>query len=157
MPSLVKRAPEKRCVMCNVRFNRRRWRSGTLEDFTAYNKRQFCSLSCANSRSKGGLSRKAFHARARKLRKKNCECCGTTKRLHAHHVDENWMNNDPSNVQTLCIFCHQFWHATHRRLGVKPSMRMPKLFSLLFTEHRTELVGSVDMGMPWLRRKRRSL
>lgn len=73
------------------------------------------------------MSRKAFHARARKFRTPSCECCGVSTFLHVHHVDEDWRNNAPSNLQTLCKFCHRFWHAVHNRLGVKPSKRAPPL------------------------------
>lgn len=121
--------PQKRCTMCSCRLSRKRFESGRLEDLTAFLQRQFCSLSCANSRLKGGTSRKAYHAQARKQRKPACEACGTTKRLCVHHVNEDWMNNSPENLQTLCVFCHQFWHATHRRLGLKPSQPMPRLAS----------------------------
>jgi len=100
-----------------------------MEDLTAYMKRQFCCLSCANSRSKGGLSRKAYQARARKLARPYCEACGGNDRLHAHHVNEDWTNNTPENIQTLCVWCHQFWRATHRRRGAKPTERMPQLFT----------------------------
>lgn len=128
---LVKPTPEKRCGICGTRFQRKRLEGGRLEDVTAFLKRRFCSLSCANSRTRGGLSRKAFHARARKLRRANCQACGTAKKLHVHHINEDWRDNRPENVQTLCIFCHQFWHATHRRLGVKPSVAMPRILSPL--------------------------
>jgi DNA (cytosine-5)-methyltransferase 1 len=104
--------------------------SGRLEDLGLFTRRQFCSLSCANSRDKGGLSRKAFHARARKQRKPACESCGSKNRLHVHHINEDWTNNQPENLQTLCIYCHQFWHAMHRRLGVRPSKPMPPLVFL---------------------------
>src|SRR5688572_7479892 len=137
----AKPTPEKFCEMCGVPFLRRRFRGGTLEDFGQFMRRRFCSLSCANSRTKGGTSRKAFHAQARKHRKSFCECCRSTKRLHAHHVDENWKNNTPSNIQTLCVFCHQFWHATQRRLGLKFSMRMPQLFTRSSVEPRTGSCG----------------
>lgn len=126
MPVSPKIAPEKRCTMCGTRLQRKRYNS-QLEGFGAFSRRQFCSLSCANSRSKGGKSRKAYHARARKFRKQACECCGAKLRLHVHHINEDWTNNSPENLQTLCVFCHQFWHATHRRLGLKPSTRMPEL------------------------------
>lgn len=133
MPVPPTPTPEKRCEMCGKHFKRVRFESGRLEDRSAYLKRQFCSLSCSNSRLKGGLSRKAFHAQARKHVKPACECCGATKFRHVHHVDEDWTNNDLKNLQTLCVFCHQFWHATHLRVGVKPSRRMPSLRSHLRT------------------------
>ena len=127
MATPIKSTPEKRCYTCGGRMQRKRWQGGTgeLEDATAYGKRRFCSLSCANSRSKGGQSRKAYQARARKMLKKYCEACGGDRTLSAHHVDEDWTNNRPENVQTLCIFCHRFWHSLHIRLGVKCSTRMP--------------------------------
>lgn len=129
MPMPAKKTPEKRCMICGARFQRKRFAGGRLEDLTAYMRRQFCSLSCANSRTKGGLSRKAYHAQARKQRKPHREACGGRNRLHAHHINEDWTDNRPKNIQTLCIFCHQFWHAMHRRLGVKPSTPMPGLLS----------------------------
>lgn len=126
MPRPAKSTPEKRCTMCGCRLQRRRF-GERLEDFQAFMKRQFCSLSCANSRTKGGTSRRAYQAQARKLRKEACECCGSVKLLHVHHINEDWSDNRPENTQTLCVFCHQFWHATHRRAGVKPSTAMPPM------------------------------
>ncbi len=126
----TKPTPEKRCSICGARFQRTRNESGRLEDYQHFMNRRFCSLSCANSRSKGGLSRNAYQARARKHLKIACECCGTSERLHAHHVNQDWTDNRPENVQTLCVFCHQFWHATHKRLGVEPTKPMPPLASL---------------------------
>lgn len=32
-----------------------------------------------------------------------------------------------ANLQTLCIHCHKFWHATQRRLGVSLRIPMPKV------------------------------
>lgn len=130
MPRKPIQDPEKRCVTCGKRLSRNRF-NGRLEDRTAFLKRQFCSLSCANARSKGGLSRKAFHSRARKFKKSECEACGDKRYLHVHHIDEDWMNNDPENLQTLCVFCHHFWHAAHIRRGAKCRSRMPDLRSLL--------------------------
>ena len=127
----IKQTQYRRCEFCTKSFARKRWTSGALEDLSSYQKRRFCSLRCANSRPKGGLSRKAFHARARKQRKTNCEACGTTKRLHVHHVNEDWRNNESVNLQTLCTFCHQFWHALHARLGLKCMKPMPNLDSHL--------------------------
>ena len=132
MPQTIKPTPEKRCSMYGCRLLRKRY-NGRLEDLAAFTKRLFCSLSCANSRTKGGLSRKAFHAQARKHMKLACESCGAVRYRHVHHINEDWTDNAPANLQTLCVFCHQFWHAMHRRLGVKPSTRMPPLLSPLPT------------------------
>ncbi|NDE99979.1 MAG: HNH endonuclease [Verrucomicrobia bacterium] len=68
-----------------------------------------------------------FHWRARKHRGTSCEACGSTDLLHAHHVDGQPENNDPSNIQTLCVFCHNFLHATADRLGWTLPGRLPPL------------------------------
>jgi len=115
------------CETCGADMHRKRNRAGRLEGFRDFVRRRFCSLTCANSRSKGGRSRKAAHYHARKLRLSACECCGTGERLQVHHVDQDWQNNAPANLQTLCIFCHHFWHAMHIRLGTSPIGRMPRL------------------------------
>ena len=122
-----KAAEPRPCEHCATILQRKRNRAGRLEGFRDFMRRRFCSLSCANSRSKGGASRKASHYHARKMRVMFCEACGSSKRLHAHHINEDWKDNSPANVQTLCIFCHAFWHATHRRLGLTPMQPMPKL------------------------------
>ena len=156
MPRIAKPVQPKNCETCAKPLTRKHNAAGRLEDYRSFTRRRFCSLSCANSRPKGGGSRKASHYQARKLRGPECECCGTTKRLHAHHVNEDWRDNRPENVQTLCIFCHQFWHATHRRLGVKPTARMPRLASLWATTPHPESAGSEPPETPSSRRKRQS-
>lgn len=138
MPRPAKRAPEKRCEMCSKRLSRRRFGGGRLEDLTAFIQRRFCSLSCANSQLKGGTSRNAYLRQARKLLKPACECCGATKKRHAHHVNEGWADNRSENVQTLCVFCHQFWHSMHRRLGVPCTQPMPRLLPLSPTGYPPE-------------------
>lgn len=130
----IKPTLEKHCAECGQTFNRKRFPSGRLEDFQAFNRRLFCSLSCANSQSKGGDSRTRWHARAQKHRASRCESCTSTLDLHVHHCDENWKNNSPDNLQTLCKSCHRSWHLTQRAAGVKPAGRKPVLpVSLLQT------------------------
>lgn len=117
--------PEKRCSRCGKRMRRKVY-GERLEDFTAFVSRRYCSLSCANSR--GVLSRAGAYARSRKKRKQSCEACGYSEQLHVHHLDGDHMNMENDNLQTLCIFCHMFWHNTQSRLGVPLSARMPPLF-----------------------------
>lgn len=125
----AKSTEPRQCETCSTTLERRRNDAGRLEGFRDFMRRRFCSLSCANSRSKGGESRNAYLFHARKLLKPRCEACGTTESRQAHHVDTDWKNNQPENVQTLCLFCHHFWHAMHERLGLTPTKPMPKLLT----------------------------
>jgi len=121
----IKLTLDKHCETCGTVFNRKRFVSGALEDVTAYEKRRFCSLSCANSQVKGGDSRSAMNVQARKNLKFCCESCGSRMSLEIHHVDENWKNNLTENLQTLCRSCHRSWHIMQRNLGVVPAGRKP--------------------------------
>lgn len=144
------------CETCSNPLERNRTPAGRLEGFRDFMRRRFCSLSCANSRSKGGESRNAYLHRARKLLKPNCECCGTAEQRQVHHVNMDWKDNRPENVQTLCIFCHHFWHAMHIRLGAKPTEPMPKLVSPSLKMRPPEWDDCAPMAMPSTRKRRGS-
>jgi hypothetical protein len=62
------------------------------------------------------------------MRKVACEACGTEFETAVHHLDENPLNNDASNHQTLCMSCHSFWHAVRKRSPRPLPDRMPRLF-----------------------------
>src|SRR5574341_711139 len=127
----AKSTQSRQCETCSATLERRRNDAGRLEGFRDFMRRRFCSLSCANSRNKDGESRNAYLLHARKLLKPQCEACGATQNRQAHHVNTDWKDNRPENVQTLCLFCHQFWHAMHLRLGLTPMQPMPRLVSPL--------------------------
>ena len=42
--------------------------------------------------------------------KDECEVCDCKGDLQAHHKDGNFLNNAPANIETLCGWCHRFWH-----------------------------------------------
>ena len=108
-----KKEPEKYCLTCGILLCRKRY-GRTLEDFTVFMKRKYCSLSCANTRKTVTIS--ALHKRAVVFRGKHCEICGEKSKLHAHHIDGNIENNTQENIQTLCTHCHNtFHHLCHRR------------------------------------------
>lgn len=49
----------------------------------------------------------------RNVKLERCEACGFDKHpqvLHVHHIDENHLNDDPSNLQVLCPTCHEVHH-----------------------------------------------
>lgn len=123
----IKSTEPRQCETCTITLERNRTPAGRLEGFRDFMRRRFCSLSCANSRNKGGDTRNAYLHHARKMLKEACECCGATEQRQAHHVNMNWRDNSQKNVQTLCLFCHHFWHAMHIRLGTTPTQPMPKL------------------------------
>lgn len=139
----------KPCEQCGSPMLRKRY-GGRLEDLTAFHKRRFCSLSCANTRKT--LTKHGYSWRARKHLKPSCEACGERRQRHAHHVDQDKTNNDPVNIQTLCKWCHNFLHATQKRLGLSLAGRMASL------ELRQELtVGWTDLGDSGTPSSRKSL
>lgn len=123
----LKPVPVKFCETCGVELKRKIF-GKTLEDRAQFMKRKFCSLTCAGYR-KRNLTKHGYSWRARKYLKDACEACGATNMLQAHHVDQNNSNNSGENIQTLCRFCHDFWHSTQKRLGKDIAGRMPSLFS----------------------------
>ena len=151
----AKAAEPRQCKTCLTTLERRRNEAGRLEGFRDFMRRRFCSLSCANSRRKGGESRNAYLFHARKLLRPACEACGVTENRQAHHVNTDWRDNSPENVQTLCLFCHHFWHAMHERLGIAPTQRMPKLVPPLLMGLPPEWDACAPTAMPSSRSARK--
>src|SRR3989304_383917 len=114
----------KPCANCGQPMSRKRY-GKQLEDLTVFHKRRFCSLSCANTRKI--LTKHGYSCRARKHLRRLCEACGERRNLVAHHIDQNIANNEPPNIQTLCKWCHNFLHATAKRLGLTIAGRMASL------------------------------
>jgi hypothetical protein len=125
MPRTVKLFLSKRCARCGIEFSRTRY-NGVLESNFAFRRRKFCSRSCANTRTYR-LTTHGYSWRARKHLKQACEACGMQMRLIAHHVDQDIANNVPENIQTLCKWCHDFWHTSAKRLGRTIAGRLPCL------------------------------
>lgn len=115
---------QKSCSTCGAHMYRKRF-GDRLEDLSAYRRRKFCSLSCANTRQE--LTKHGYSWRARKHLKISCEACGNARSLEAHHIDQDKKNNDPENIQTLCSPCHDFWHALAKRIGRQVAGKMPSL------------------------------
>lgn len=99
----------KLCVRCGTAFGRKRY-GKQLEDASAFRRRSYCSLGCANTRGNWGTSSTARHREAQKARKAACERCGKPGRLHVHHRDGDYQNNSPANLETLCPSCHKLAH-----------------------------------------------
>lgn len=117
MAQEAKQLPAKPCEICGARMQRKRF-NGRLEDAGIFTRRRFCSLSCANSREKGGTSATTYHRRAGRARRVVCEICAKTHhRLHVHHIDRDPANNATANLQTLCPSCHKLLHVQLTRRG----------------------------------------
>ena len=104
----------KYCCTCGTKIFRKRF-NGRLEDLGAWNRRKFCSLSCANTKEKVGYDGNSW--RARKHLKAICEHCGihnhnlpSGQGLHAHHINLNRDDNRRENIRTLCGRCHALLH-----------------------------------------------
>ena len=71
---------------------------------------------------KGGKSRRDY----RKVKTKiNCEKCNATTNLGIHHKDYDHYNNNPKNLQTLCVSCHMSLHKSQYWAAIK-SGKEPK-------------------------------
>ena len=135
---------DKPCATCGAMFNRALMPSGRLEDATIFMKRAHCSLTCANTRKT--LKPQSYLWRSRKFKGSCCEACGETRKLHVHHCDQNQANNEPSNLQTLCQWCHDFWHATAKRVGRSVAGRMPNLGGLTLRMESPALPKASPIG-----------
>lgn len=112
--------PQKYCLTCKKEMFRKRY-NGRLEDLGVFKRRRYCTLSCSSTKMEVGYHGNSW--RARQHLKTFCEICKTTENLHAHHCDQNRLNNTPENIQTLCSSCHISWHHKAKRLGVTPCGR----------------------------------
>lgn len=66
------------------------------------------------------------HAVSRKFAKKFCEACGLESKLHTHHIDGDYINNVKKNIQTLCIYCHNYLHLVQKRMKWAYPGQFPK-------------------------------
>lgn len=39
-----------------------------------------------------------------------CAVCGAKTKLQVHHIDNNITNNEPNNLERLCVTCHAGRH-----------------------------------------------
>jgi 5-methylcytosine-specific restriction endonuclease McrA len=104
--------PYRGCEWCGTALTRKRFSTGRLEDRSRFLARKFCDTACqqAAQNDPESVNRQTMYSRSRKHAKPNCERCGTTDRLHVHHRDGNITNNDPANLETLCVLCHNRHH-----------------------------------------------
>lgn len=109
MPMTPLELPDKTCLKCGGQFNRTRF-GNRLEDASRFKSRKYCSKRCASFRENPKYWNSEIRERARALRKKSCEGCGSKNKLHAHHENGNLYDNTPENIRTLCGTCHRKHH-----------------------------------------------
>jgi len=59
---------------------------------------------------------RAYRLRATRIMKreccyKHCEFCGTNKKIHVHHIDGDFTNNELWNLIYLCKEHHKYLHS----------------------------------------------
>ena len=122
MPHPLRPTPEKYCLYCEKKMERKRYHSGTLEAVFHFKRRKFCGQLCMAMWMEGRVKKqnpKNSRRQSVKCRTQRCENCGTPQKLGVHHKDSNPENNDPANLMTLCSRCHmqihwQEWKKTKR-------------------------------------------
>ena len=106
--------PEKFCPVCGARLQRKMF-NGRLEDMGSFMRRKYCNQVCMAEVMEGVIkvqNEKNYRRQSQKIVKNNCEMCGRSDNtLYVHHIDENPINNDPLNLQTLCGSCHRQAHS----------------------------------------------
>lgn len=146
----AKKTPDKYCKHCGTKFNRKRvGKSNQLECYSNYMRRKFCSLSCSvsNQHTREAKTAAASRKRAQRFVKGFCEACGHDSDLTIHHINGDPMDNRVENLQTLCRYCHSYWHSTLIRISKQPIEPMPRII---------EWASCAATVMPSSRKSRRS-
>lgn len=124
MGMLRKPDPEKYCAFCERRMARKRQRNGALESLQNFDRRKFCDRMCmaggmASRPKTANPSWMTAHYHARNLVPPGpCRTCGTPDASDVHHVNEDWQDNEPSNLLRLCRSCHMKRHRTRGACSV---------------------------------------
>jgi len=115
MPAHRKPTPERYCVECEKKLERKRLPNGDLEYLIHFNRRKFCDQRCMGSnfdkRHSQDVGSSTAHYHARKLVPKGpCNRCGKPAATDVHHKDGNYLNNSPDNLERICRSCHILEH-----------------------------------------------
>jgi hypothetical protein len=85
----------------------------------------------------------AGHAMTRKLALlylgNKCSKCGISKYLEIHHRDGDWRNDDPDNLELLCIYHHK---------AIYPQELADKIRELIYSGVKEEQAVLTEMGIP---------
>lgn len=114
-----KETPEKYCLYCNKKLERKRLPNGDLEYLKHFNARKYCDQQCMADMFRGRKKTSdpswyTAHERARRIKVADkCEICGSTQNVDVHHIDCDWKNNEINNLQAVCRSCHNKIHQAY--------------------------------------------
>ena len=115
----IKDTPLRYCQYCGAKLERKVFSKGRLEDVAVFCKRKYCDRMCMRrdwlTKEKSNQTYRNAHTTAQKineliLQRTECEICGKSSRLDVHHIDDDYQNNEPSNLMVLCRSCHSKEH-----------------------------------------------
>lgn len=118
--------PFRVCIECGKTLERKRLPNGDLEYMIHFNRRKFCNRVCMalNFDKRPIMARPSYataHHHSRKMVAPGpCARCQAANAIDVHHKDENWRNNDPTNLERLCRSCHLKEHKTRGVCAVCP-------------------------------------
>jgi hypothetical protein len=72
-----------------------------------------------------------------RYRADSCDRCGSEKHVERHHKDDNPLNNDPDNIQRLCVRCHMLEDGRAQKYWQKPKLK----------DQIDEVVALLDAGL----------
>lgn len=106
----------KNCKQCGEVLVRKTFQpSGRMEELHILERRKFCDRKCMADWMYGRIrvmNPQNSRRQSARMRGPECEICGKRKRtMHVHHLDHDPCNNDPNNLQTLCVSCHVRSHS----------------------------------------------
>lgn len=84
-----------------------------LEGPSIFNRRVYCDRACMAAWMEGQikiLNPRNSRKQSTKKKSDSCSTCGGKRRLAVHHKDENPLNNDLTNLVTVCQSCHMKGH-----------------------------------------------
>lgn len=107
--------PTRCCESCGKPLERKQYPGGFKESLHDLARRRFCNHACKGAAQLIESPVNGVKARGRKGARKitprvACARCGRRDRLEVHHKDENPTNNNPANLEVLCLWCHRRDH-----------------------------------------------
>ncbi len=120
MSQRIKPTPEKYCLHCGKRLERKRFKSGVLESLLHFGRRKFCGRVCMaqnfdQREIKPDPEWMTAHYHARKeVPPGPCGKCGSADASDVHHKNGDWRDRSRENLERICRSCHMKEHREAR-------------------------------------------